>query len=244
MIEKNLRRSIRLHPLLACAGLLGALASPAAFANNFVHEDQIDLVKLLPPPPAIGSAEDDKDRRILREEQQKRTKAAETEADALDHFTVFDFATVVGPAFTREHLPVTDGFFKRVAADQRFFVDAAKKGFARLHPPFVDPTLKPSLHYSTTGSYPSGHSTEATLVACVLAEIFPEKREAILRRGAEIGYETVIGGVTYPSDSRAGQMAGQIVATTMLRSPEFIKDLPAARAEARAALGLATSVLP
>ena len=216
----------------------GGLGSPVVLANNFIHEDQIDLVKLLPPPPGIGSAEDEKDRRIVREEQQKRTQAAAEKAEALDHFTVFDFAEVVGPGFTRQNLPITDGFFKRVATDQRFFVDAAKKAFARLHPAFVDPSLKPSLHYSTTGSYPSGHTTEATLVALVLAEIFPEKREAILRRCAEISYQTVIGGVTYPSDYRAGQTAGEIIATTMMRSPDFIRDLPAARAEARAAVGL------
>jgi acid phosphatase (class A) len=216
--------------------LAGGVGSPAAVANNFIHEDQIDLVKLLSPPPAIGSAEDDKDRRILREEQQKRTKAAEEKAEALDHFTVFDFAEVVGPGFSRQNLPITDGFFKRVGADQRFFVDAAKKAFGRLHPAFVDPSLTPSLHYSTTGSYPSGHTTEAALVAMVLAEIFPEKREAILRRGAEISYQTVIGGVTYPSDYRAGQLAGEIIATTMMRSPDFIRDLAAAQAEARAAV--------
>jgi hypothetical protein len=53
-------------------------------------------------------------------------------------------------------------------------------------------------------AYPSGHSTQAHLIAFFLSELFPKKREFFLTTAARIAFNRELAGVHYPSDSRAG----------------------------------------
>jgi PAP2 superfamily len=53
-------------------------------------------------------------------------------------------------------------------------------------------------------SYPSGHSTQAHLMAFVFAEIYPSKRAALLQLAARIALNRELAGVHYRSDSSAG----------------------------------------
>ena len=55
-----------------------------------------------------------------------------------------------------------------------------------------------------TPSYPSGHSTQARLVAEVYAEKYPSHRENIIRASEECGFGRVIGGFHFPNDHSAG----------------------------------------
>jgi acid phosphatase (class A) len=71
--------------------------------------------------------------------------------------------------------------------------------------------------------------------AALLAELIPEKREALLEKGREIGWLRVIGGVHFPSDVFAGRVLGQALAREFLRSEKFQADLAAAHAELAAA---------
>ena len=50
------------------------------------------------------------------------------------------------------------------------------------------------------------------LFAEVLAEIYPDQRDALLARGRQIGFDRIIGGVHYPSDVVAGAALGTLVA--------------------------------
>jgi acid phosphatase (class A) len=74
-------------------------------------------------------------------------------------------------------------------------------------------------------SYPSGHATRGTLLARILAELAPERREALLRVGHQIGYDRVVGGVHYPSDVLAGDRLGDAVADALLADPDFRRQL-------------------
>lgn len=86
-------------------------------------------------------------------------------------------------------------------------------------------------HYA----YPSGHSTRGTVFATVLAELFPDKRDALLAKGWESGWLRVIGGVHYASDVYAGRVLGKAVARELLKNPRFQADMEAAKAELAAA---------
>ena len=88
----------------------------------------------------------------------------------------------------------------------------------------------------TDYSYPSGHSTRGTLFALLLAELFPDRREAILAKGRDSGWLRVQGGVHYPTDIYAGRVLGQALARKFLSSPAFQRDFAAAQAELQAAL--------
>ena len=50
----------------------------------------------------------------------------------------------------------------------------------------------------------------------VLAELRPERREALLAQGRQVGVNRVIGGVHYPSDIEAGQKLGARLAQAWL----------------------------
>lgn len=59
-----------------------------------------------------------------------------------------------------------------------------------------------------TRSYPSGHSTQAMIVALYVARKFPEHRDGLMEAAKEIGMGRVKAGFHFLSDHVAGQMLG------------------------------------
>ena len=98
--------------------------------------------------------------------------------------------------------------------------------------------IDPSLSFGEpegTNSYPSGHSTVGTVDALVLAELFPEKRAAILALGRQIGWDRVLTGYHFLTDVRAGRVLGQAIVRELMANPAFQHDLAEAKAEIAAA---------
>ena len=91
---------------------------------------------------------------------------------------------------------------------------------------------------SISGSYPSGHTTNATLAAIVMGDIVPEKRDAIWQRAADYSHSRVVGGMLYPNDLFGGKLAGTAIAVALQSRPEFKAEFAAARRELRQYLGL------
>jgi len=60
-----------------------------------------------------------------------------------------------------------------------------------------------------TRSYPSGHSTQAMIVALYVAQKFPKHRDGLMEAAKEVGMGRVKAGFHYLSDHIAGQMLGQ-----------------------------------
>jgi acid phosphatase (class A) len=83
--------------------------------------------------------------------------------------------------------------------------------------------------------YPSGHSTRGMVQALLLAELFPEQRDAILAIGRNIGWDRVLIGKHFPTDIYAGRVLAQAIVREFLASPAFQRDLADAKAEAQAA---------
>lgn len=83
----------------------------------------------------------------------------------------------------------------------------------------------------TSGSYPSGHTTRGMATALVLAEMAPEYKDTILRRGFEYGESRIIVSAHYQSDVNAGYMCGAACVAAMHSVPDFMTDMEAARAE-------------
>jgi hypothetical protein len=65
----------------------------------------------------------------------------------------------------------------------------------------------------------------------ILAEIFPEKKERLLKRGLQVGEDRVIAGIHFPSDVAAGQKLGDAIADKLLADPQFNEALKQAKAE-------------
>ncbi|HEX4350146.1 MAG TPA: phosphatase PAP2 family protein, partial [Verrucomicrobiae bacterium] len=104
----------------------------------------------------------------------------------------------------------------------------------RPRPYVLDPTLA-SGKLEKSFSYPSGHSTESMVLALVLADLFPEHRDAIIAKARSIGWHRVEIARHYPTDIYAGRVLAQAIVREMKRSPDFQHDFAAAQAELTAA---------
>ena len=60
-----------------------------------------------------------------------------------------------------------------------------------------------------TRSYPSGHSTQSTIIGLYVSQKFPEHKDGIMEAAKEVGMGRVKAGFHYLSDHIAGQMLGQ-----------------------------------
>jgi acid phosphatase (class A) len=214
--------------------LLLCLAVPVRADDHYLEPGHPDGVVLLAPPPAPGSEEEAADLQLCREVVKART-AAETATAVEDmKLNVFNFAQVIGPEFQPGKFPKTDALLAKVKTEMRPCVDAAKEHWKRLRPYQIDPTLAFGKPEKST-SYPSGHSSVGTVQSLVLAELFPEKREAILALGRRIGWDRVLTGYHFYTDVQAGRVLGQAIVREMMANPAFQHDLAEAKAEIAAA---------
>ena len=206
----------------------------------YLSKTSIDFVALLPPPPAGDSLEAGSEMETIRAWQTRRTSDQCDRCKDEEHLDPFRaFASVLGSNFTEEKLPLTAKLLAAAAGDSKFFSASAKNHWTRRRPPFIDPTLKPAALLEDEPSYPSGHATRGTMYAELLAKMVPEKADALLARGQEIGFDRVIAAVHYPSDVVAGRVLGHAVAGALLAAPTFNEALAAATAELRGAVQVA-----
>lgn len=220
--------------------LLLALAASAAAAKprppHYLKPGAVDWEQLLHDgPPATGSEAERKEVATVLQWQEKRTPTEVARCkheDAVSPFT--SFSDVVGDGFQKKGYPVTAELFKNVERDALYVADTAKDHWDRPRPPLVDPRIKPCVAQQKNGSFPSSHAARGVVYAAVLAELFPEKKRAILARGEQIGLDRVIAGIHFPSDVEAGQKIGKATAEKLMADPAFRADLDRAKAECRA----------
>ena len=94
----------------------------------------------------------------------------------------------------------------------------------------VDPSLA-SGKLEKTFSYPSGHSTESAVLALVLADLLPEKKDAIQAEARLIGWHRIEIARHYPTDIYAGKVYALAIFNALKASPAYQKDFAAAKAE-------------
>lgn len=80
-------------------------------------------------------------------------------------------------------------------------------------------------------SYPSGHAAIGSAWALVLAQLAPEKAEALARRGYEFGQSHVICGVHWQSDVDAGRPVGSVALAGLQSEPLFQEQMILAKQE-------------
>jgi acid phosphatase (class A) len=215
---------------------LALVAAPLhALADlNYLAPGQPDSSIFLAPPPLPGSPEQAAD----MAEVVAVFHACPTNEAALafseKKFSIFNFTPAIGTFFQPGKFPKTEAFFERVQKDAAATTDVAKDFWKRLRPYTVDPSLA-SGKLEKSFSYPSGHSTEATVLALVLADLFPDKRDDIMAIGRNIGWHRVEIARHYPTDIYAGRVFAQAIVREMKANPDFQRDLEQAKSELEAA---------
>ena len=229
------RRTVLLLTVLLLPGAAAQAGEPP-----YLTAAQLDLTPFLPPPIVAGSTEDKMELEAVIAAQKSASPERIKLADADAEESVFDmFTRTFGPAFTPGNLPRATIFFARIGDSEDETVDPIKKRFGRVRPFLADPEhIKPLIKSAKSPAYPSGHTTRVTMIAIILSDMLPEKRDAIWRRAAEYAESRVIGGMHYPQDLDGGRRAGTAMAATMYTMPAFRADFEVAKAEVRKALGL------
>jgi acid phosphatase (class A) len=149
-------------------------------------------------------------------------------------FSISNFTPAIGRNFQPGKFPKTEAFMHNVQTDAAAVADHAKNIWKRPRPFMIDPGLATG-KLEKTFSYPSGHSTESMVLALVLADLFPEKRDAIVAEARAIGWHRIEIARHYPTDIYAGRVLAQAIAEQMKQSPDYQRDFAAAQAEIAAA---------
>ena len=222
-------------PLRADDNTMAQASQPVAISHlNYLPAGEPNGIALLAPPPLPDSAEQAADMDTVRAVFHAASSNDIAAAYSEKKFDIFNFTTAVGAFFQSNNLPQTAAFFKKVQKDAATATDNAKDFYKRPRPYVTDPTLANG-KLEKSFSYPSGHSTESMVLALVLADLFPDKHDAIIAEARNIGWHRVEIARHYPTDIYAGRVFAQAIVQQMKKSGEFQKDFEAVETELVAA---------
>lgn len=224
--------------LTVCLALWLAPGCAPTAQLGYLTPAELDLPALLASPPEPGSVAQRQDLAAVLAAQAARTPGQTEYARADAEVSVFRFADVLGPAFRARDLPLTAALFRQVGREGSAIGRRGKDHWRRPRPFAASPDVEPLLSVGPGGSYPSGHALFGYATGLLLAQIVPEKRDALLERGVAYGENRVVAGVHYPTDTAAGRIAATAMVALLMQDAAFREDFREVRAEVRRALRL------
>lgn len=211
--------------LAACVHRQAAPAAGSRAAPSVFYVDsRLFQTADFPPPPAADSPGQKEDIAAVLDWQARRTEADCSKAGVN---ALAEYPALWGgknPFPTPLPAQVT-GFFERVNSDAAEAVTVMKQRFRRARPFAAYPEVRPCIKKSGGYSYPSGHAVFARMLAGVLADLVPRRREEFLRTADALALDRVIGGVHYPADIEAGKLLGDEFHGRLLQSPAYRADI-------------------
>lgn len=198
-----------------------------------------DSLALVPAPPAAGSAafalDEEVAGRSVALRGSPRWKVAILDADLHFPNAAGTFSCALGVPITEKDAPRLYLLLRRSLADAGLSTYRAKKNYQRARPFLVnrEPICTPEERefLEKDGSYPSGHTAIGWAWALILAEIAPERTDAILARGRAYGESRNVCNVHWHSDVVQGRLMGAGAVARLHADPGFRADLEAAKAE-------------
>lgn len=229
--------------LLLFAGLASAqtpAASPPPLpVATYITPEALFLAQPLPAWPQ-GSSAADADLQAVLAAQAQRTPADVAEAllDANRGPVAWaQDAAGLGATFTEQRYPATTALLLALHEDMRAVNRAgnAEKGH-RARPGVVDSRVQSifAASLSNTASYPSARSASSRVWALLLADVFPERRAALLAHADRTAQLRLLGGAHFPSDISAGKQVGAAYYAQLASNPAFAQALRKAQDEAKA----------
>ncbi|MBK9063197.1 MAG: pyridoxamine 5'-phosphate oxidase family protein [Acidobacteria bacterium] len=249
---KNIR--MRIPALLVCLALAAGCATappppeargtvpqlwPGSIAGYLTKEEVPDSLALVPPPPAPGSGALSADEEANRAGRALRgtPRFAQATEDANLTFpgAAGSLACAVGAPITEQDTPHLYVLLRRVLSDAGYSTGAAKNKYMRKRPFLVngEPTCTPAdeKDLAKQGSYPSGHAAAGWAWALVLAEVAPDRAEAVVERGRAFGQSRVVCNVHWQADVNEGRILGAATVARLHADAAFLADLAAAKKE-------------
>jgi acid phosphatase (class A) len=210
-------------------------AQEASAGLHYLKAGRPNAAELLAAPPPAGSSEQAADLAMVVAVSKACSSNDVALAFSEKKFSIFTFAPAIGNFLSPGKLPQTEAFFERVQQDAATVADLGKVYWKRPRPYTLEPSLAAG-KLEKSFSYPSGHATEGMVLALVLAELFPEHREAILEIGRNIGWHRVWIARHYPTDIYAGRVLAQAIVRELKASHDFERDFAQVAAEIRLVL--------
>jgi len=216
----------------------------AMHAKFYLNQASLPLDLILPTPPATNSAIALSELVELHRIEEKRTPEQVAQAQIDDHEeSIFLFAPVMGAQFNADALPLTSALSKHIRKDESEASSGLKSTYRRPRPYQADTTLHPVCTVTREpNSYPSGHALSGYLLGFALIQMVPERRQQILDRADQFAHNRLVCGVHYASDTEASRRLAYALFGSLTASPQFQKDLAAARDEIRQRLGLPAAI--
>ena len=204
-----------------------APAPPAPVALPF------DGLGLLAGPPAAGSPQQAGDVATSKGPWSAARIAQAAADDALDPWKAF--APILGADFTAANYPETTRLFDQILAVAGPAIGATKARWQRPRPFIANPAhptcITPTDALRASGAYPSGHAALGWAWGLALAEIAPDKADALLARGFQYGESRVVCGLHWQSDVNDGRALAAATLARMHADPGTRALIDAARAE-------------
>ncbi|MGD9946058.1 MAG: phosphatase PAP2 family protein [Burkholderiaceae bacterium] len=232
---------------------VGELRAGTTYMNGYLPRSAWpDSLALLPPPPAAGSAAALADEAASRAASTlvdtPRWRLATQDAHLRFPEVMKTFSCAFGLEIDAAVMPNVSMLLRRAATDAGLATYRAKDHYRRTRP-FValkgatcTPAEEPAL--SRDGSYPSGHSALGWAQALLLAELSPERADALFARGHAYGQSRVVCGVHWQSDVDMGRTVAAAAVARVHADPVFQAQLRAAQAEVRAARAAGVRLAP
>lgn len=222
----------------------GTQAALSQLPPGFLPREALpNSLALLPPPPAQGSAamQRDNDARQSAASLRGTPRWQRAASDAVLGFPqVADtFSCAAALPIGREQTPRLYGLMAKMMIDVGLSTYAAKNHYQRTRPfvahpaPTCAPRDEAALRHD--GSYPSGHSALGWGWALVLAEVAPDRTDAVLQRGRDFGQSRLVCNAHWQSDIDAGRVIAAATVARLHADPAFRAELDAARTEVLAA---------
>ncbi len=207
-------------------------AKPKQSECKFLCPESVDLTALVEAPPKPASAEHAKDEAILLWLQDRRTREDESRAWRSLSFDLTWFDEALDARLDPTWYPILFRSFNEVRNDVSLLVLELPESFKRERP-HANPAILPSLpredaitvsgKITLANGYPCGPALRATVFAALLANLFEDRKDALMERAREVGFARTLGGVNYPSDVRAAEQLGTALARQIIAGDTWTK---------------------
>jgi acid phosphatase (class A) len=201
-------------------------------------DERPDALGLIPAPPLPGSSRMAADEEVYRESVRWRGTArwrlAALDANVQFPLAATVFACAAGINVSQQDTPQLYSILQRTVIDAGKSTLAAKQKYQRLRPFAVfDDVMCPeqAAALRNNDAFPSGHASLGWAWALILAELVPDRADAIFTRGYEFGQSRVVCGLHWQSDVDAGRLIGAAVVAKLHGNEQFMASLQAARQE-------------
>jgi len=213
--------------------VVSPVAAEEAQTRAYLPAGSVDAKSYIPAPPKVGSPALNGQIAIVLWLQ--RTRTPEDVQFVEKTLNVARFAPILGANLFELDAAGLKRLIDAAIDEVRQDYDALKAVYDLPRPFKVSAEVKPVGDARPVASYPSGHAIRAIVYARLLADIFPDKENALMDLAHRIGYGRVVAGLHYPVDVISGQILGNTYADAIIATSAFKESVAGLRSEARTA---------